>query len=282
MERTTIAPQSFLAYERFRHAKWLGVLVAVSIGAYLWDEPLGGPSGGSWLGYGLGTLAASLIAWLMWFGVRKRQWAARGAPLRGWLSAHVYLGLSLMVLVPLHSGFQFGWNVHTLAFALMTATIVTGVVGIVTYAAVPAPMTLNRPGIKLEALLQEIADIDFECHQAAAELPDFFARAVSVAIEETTLGGGLWVQLRGRERNCGTTRALETIQDHDEDIDTEGGENARRLLELLSLKRALLMRVRRDLRFQAALDLWLIIHVPLAFATVAGVIVHVFVVFYYH
>jgi hypothetical protein len=281
MERSSVAPQTFLGYGRFRHAKLLGVVVTVAIAAYVWDDPLGGPSGGSWLGYGLGGVATALVAWLMWFGVRKRQHAARGAPLRGWLSAHVYLGLALLVLVPLHSGFQFGWNIHTLAFVLMTATIATGMLGILAYAVVPSPMTLNRPGVKIEALLQEIADIDFECRQAAAMLPDFFAKAVTVSIEETTIGGGLLVQLRGQPRRCGTTRALEAIQDHDEDIDAEGSDNARRLLELLTLKRAQLARVRRDLRYKALLDLWLIVHVPLAFATVAGVIIHVFVVFYY-
>jgi hypothetical protein len=281
MERSSVAPQSFLGYKGFRYARWLGAITVVSIGAYVWDDPIGGPSGGSWLGYGLGGVSAAGILWLMWFGIRKRQYAARGAPLRVWLSAHAYLGVSLLVLVPLHSGFQFGWNVHTLAFALMTATIATGLLGIAFYGLVPAPMTLNRPGVKLEALLQQIADIDFECRQAARELPDFFAAAVATAIEETTIGGSLFTQLRGEPRSCGTTLALGTIQDHDEDLDAKASDNARRLLELLTLKRALLVRVRRDLRFQALLDLWLIFHVPLAFATVAGVIVHVFVVFYY-
>jgi len=281
MQPSSVAPRSFLGYKTFRYAKLLGLVLVLSIGGYLVDEPMGGPSGGSVLGYALGGASAALILWLLWFGVRKRQYDARGAPLQGWLSAHVYLGLALLVLVPLHSGFQFGWNVHTLAFALMAATVVTGLVGIVAYATVPTPMTLNRPGVKLEALLQEVADVDFECRQAAGALPDFFAQAVSVAIDETTIGGGLWTQLRGAPRSCGTTRALEAIQDHDEDMDAQGSQNARRLLELLTLKRALLVRVRRDLRFQAFLDLWLLLHVPLAFATVAAVAVHVFVVFYY-
>jgi hypothetical protein len=281
MERASVAPRTFLAYERFRYLKWLGAGIVLSIAAYAWDDPIGGASGGTWLGYGLGSVATGMIGWLMWFGVRKRSYTARGAPLRGWLSAHVYLGLALLLIVPLHSAFQFGWNVHTLAFALMAATIATGMAGIAAYVSVPTPMTRNRPGVKLDALFAEIADIDAECKVAVAELPDFFARSVATAIDETIIGGGLVDQLRGRDRNCGTTRALEEIQDHDEDLDPNGRDRARRLLELLTLKQALLTRIRTDLRFKALLDLWLVVHVPLAFATVAMVIIHVFVVFYY-
>ena len=281
MDRPTISPQSFLAYERLRWLKWLFALLALSIAIYAWDDPIGGRSGGSWLGYGLGTGAALIIVWLMWFGVRKRQYEARGAPLRGWLSAHVYLGFALLLLVPLHSAFQFGWNVHTLAFALMAATILTGMAGIVFYTAMPTPMTRNRSGITMDALLEEVADIDAQCRTAVAELPDFFARAIATAVDQTRIGGGFLDQLRGRDRGCGTTRALEEIQDHDEDLDTGARERARRLLELLTLKQALLARIRRELRYKALLDLWLIFHVPLAFGTVAAVAVHVFVVFYY-
>ena len=54
-----------------------------------------------------------------------------------------------------------------------------------------------------------------------------------------------------------------------------------RLLERLAIKQSLLGRVRRDVRLKALLDTWLVIHVPLALATVAAVAVHVFVVFYY-
>ena len=44
-------------------------------------------------------------------------------------------GLSLIVIVTLHTGFQFGWNVHTLAYGLMLLVIVSGIFGIVVYAA---------------------------------------------------------------------------------------------------------------------------------------------------
>jgi hypothetical protein len=276
-----IGPRSFLIYRRYRYLRVSLLFTALAIGAYAYHDPVGGPSGGSWLGYSLGAMATLTILWLMWFGVRRRRYHSTGAPVQGWLSAHVYLGTILLWVVPLHSGFQFDWNVHTLAYALMVGAILSGAVGILFYGIVPTPMTRNRSGEKLEAILEEIADLDAECRLLAVELPDTFAQAVALAVDETRIGGGLLRQLAGRDEECGTTRALEIIRDPDVDLDSSERDQARRLLALLSLKQALLARARVDLRYKALLDLWLLVHVPLAFATVAAVGVHVFIVFYY-
>ena len=110
-------------------ARWLRAIDALSpfdsIAAYIWHRPPLAPNGGTSLGLALGTVAALLIVWLMLFGLRKRDYRSRLGTLRGWLSAHVYLGASLIVIGTLHTGFEFGWNVHTLAdvFMLSVPTI---------------------------------------------------------------------------------------------------------------------------------------------------------------
>jgi len=276
-----IGPQSFLTYARFRWLKVSLLLLAASIAAYLAIVPPGGQNGGTPVGYALGILSALLMLWLLWFGVRKRRYGTGGAPLRGWLSAHVYLGSILLVLVPLHSGFEFGWNVHTLAYAVMSAVIVSGFFGIGLYGFVPTPMTGNRPGEKLVALLHQIAEIDGQCRGLARELPDFYPHAIQVAIEETRIGGSVRRQLAGFDPRCGTTRALAMIQEHDERLESKAREAVNQLVELLARKQALLARVRRDGRYKALLELWLVFHVPLAIASVVLVAVHVFVVLYY-
>jgi hypothetical protein len=50
---------------------------------------------------------------------------------------------------------------------------------------------------------------------------------------------------------------------------------------LLLQKNQLLERARRDLRYQAILDLWLYVHVPLAFMLLAALVAHVVSVFIY-
>ncbi len=272
-EEKHVAPSGFLSYDRFRFM-WLAIGVsAAAVGAYLFDAPPGGRSGGSWLGYTLGTLSFVAIIWLMWFGIRKRSYASRGAPLRAWLSGHVYLGLALLITMPLHSAFQFGWNIHTLSMALAGVAIVTGIAGLSFYTRVPSLMTRNRPGQKIEGLMQQIADIDARCRIAANFLPDSYAKAVEHAIENTHIGGGPAAQLRGFREPA--------IDIGSEPLSGERADRRQQLVELLAVKARILRRIARDVRLKALLDVWLLVHVPIAFAAVFAVAIHVFVIFYY-
>src|SRR5207247_2607886 len=102
------------------------------------------PGGGTALGYALGTVAALLIVWLTMLGLRKRVVGRARYSLKSWTSAHVYLGLSLITIATLHTGFQFGWNVHTLAYVLMMLVIASGIFGIVAYDRLPRALSANR------------------------------------------------------------------------------------------------------------------------------------------
>jgi len=274
-------PRTFLENQNYRYLKIGAGLLFLSLVAYAFDDPEGGRSGGSWLGYGLGTISALTIFWLMWFGIRKRQYASTGPPLKGWLSAHVYLGGVLLLLVPLHSAFQFGWNVHTLAYVLMSLVIVSGFLGIAFYSLVPMAMTRNRNNTTLEAMLERIAEIDAECRLAADGLPDYYAQSVVISIDQTHIGGGIVKQLSGHDDQCGTSRALNRLRTSDIQLEGDAREQERKLLELVARKQLLLNQIRKDVRYKGLLDLWLVAHVPLAFATCAALLVHVFVVFWY-
>ena len=138
--------QGFL---RHRNFLWLKVALAVSLLAllgYALIDVQPRPNGGSWYGYTLGTIAVLLILWLTLLGIRKRAMTRGRWSLKAWTSAHVYLGLSLVVIATLHTGFQFGWNVHTLAYALMMLVILSGLYGIVVYATLPSELGASRVG----------------------------------------------------------------------------------------------------------------------------------------
>jgi hypothetical protein len=190
--------QSLLAYANYRHLKVAVAVVAVTVGAYLWHRPPGGPSGGTWLGYTLGTVAGLLVLWLLWFGVRKRQYAAKGAPLVGWLSAHVYLGTALIVIATLHAAFQVGWNVHTLAYVLMLFVIFSGFYGVYAYGRFPRAMTDNLADDTQSSLLLKIADLDKQARALALSLPDSFNQIVLAAARDTRIGGSWRRQLDTR------------------------------------------------------------------------------------
>jgi hypothetical protein len=274
--------QSFIRYEQHRWLKVSAVVLAVAVGAYLWT-PGAERSGDTAVGYALGGAAAGLMVWLTWFGVRKRSYRARGAPLRGWLSAHVYLGLTLVLLVPLHAAFNFGWNVHSLAALLTALTIVSGLVGVVVYVSIPAQMTQNRPGEKLVALFEQVGALDTECTALAGGLATEIADAVNYSVHATRVGGGILRQVAGADPCRPTRRALHVVQRAQDarSLDRATGETLQKLRANLTLKQLVLRRISTDLRLKALLDAWLVLHVPLAIAALAAVAAHVVAVFYY-
>lgn len=274
--------QSILVFKNYKYLKWATAVVVFSVVMYVMHDPAYGiANGGTWFGYMLGGFSALLIVWLMWFGVRKRQYGGGLASVQDWLSAHVYLGISLIVTATLHTGFQFGWNVHTLAYGLMMFVIVSGFFGLFAYLRVPENMTNNRRGMTLTQMMQEIADLDVECREVALKLGDEINQLVLTAAQNTKIGGGLRRQLSGTDPNCATHAANVSIQ-HLADNAPEGqSEGFRALLGLLARKEDLLARARRDVRYKALLDVWLYVHVPVSFALLGALIAHIVAVFFY-
>jgi hypothetical protein len=275
------AHESFLVHHRFRYLKVAVLLTLACIVAYLRWQPPEGPGGDTWVGYTLGTVGALLIIWLMLFGIRKRRYGPGNWSLKNWLSAHVYLGLSLIVIATLHSGFQFGLNIHTLAYALMMLVIVSGVFGIVGYVRLPRMITQNRRSQTFKELALEMVELDRQCVDLALGLGDDFAREVRRSQAETRLGGSTWRLLSGRDPNCGTAGALARVRPLARDVPQELRERADGLIVALGRKQQLVQRARRDIRLKALLDLWLYFHVPLSFALLAALTAHVIAVFYY-
>ena len=274
--------QSILIFRNYRYLKWALIMVALSVLLYVFHEPgYGTPNGGTWLGYTLGGLGAVLIIWLMWFGIRKRRYGAGGAPVEDWLSAHIYLGLALIIVGTLHTGFQFGWNVHTLAYVLMMVVVLSGVFGLFAYVRVPELMTNNRRGMTLVQMMHEISDLDVECRDAALALGDEINQIVLTASQNTRIGGGVIRQLSGEDPKCATKDANRAIQHLAENAPQEQAEGYRALLGLLARKEELLSRARRDVRYKSLLDIWLYLHVPLSFALLGSLIAHIVAVFFY-
>ena len=273
--------QAFLVYNRFRYLKLALLLLIAAVAAYVWHRPTGLPGGGTWLGYTLGVIGALLILWLMWLGVRKRRYRSTLGTVEGWTSAHGYLGLVLLVIATLHTGFRFGINIHTLAYALMVAVIVSGIYGVYAYMRYPRLMTENRRAKALDALLGEIAELDRECREAALTLNDEIYKAVLHSSEDTRLGGSMWRQLSGRDPRCATADALRRVQESAKHTPPALAAPTRRLVVLLNRKSELLARARKDIQYKAYMDIWLYLHVPLSFALLAALIAHIVSVFTY-
>lgn len=272
--------ESFLAIAGFRYLKLAALAAAVSIVIYVVDRPYGGRYGGSWAGYTLGIAGALLILWLTWFGYRKRNYAENHGRLVARLSAHVYLGLALIVIGTLHTGFHFGWNVHTLAYALMCVVIASGVFGVLCYARYPRLMTENRGNMTMQQMLGRIASLNEELRAGALPLDDATTDLVERAVETTMIGGSVMRQLSGNYAGCTTAAAIAAMDASTAEVPPELQEARRQVRVFLGEKAALLTRIRRDVRIKAMMDIWLYFHVPVTFALLAALLAHVVSIFF--
>ncbi len=301
--------ESFLRHQRWRYLKAAAGLCALAIAVYLWHAPLDGPNGGTWLGYALGTLGALMIVWLAWLGVRKRQYASNLGTVRGWVSAHVYFGLALLLIATLHTGFQFGWNLHTLAYALMVLVIASGVVGIVVYTRYPRLITDHRSQATREAWVEDVMDLNEQAIQLADRISPDVHRFVLRGAERVHLGGSWREQLTGVRGDAGAAEMQALTEILRKKLTATGAERAavqdaeqiilltdekimmterdpaverlKQLLELLTRRNDLAARVNQDVRYHARLQIWLYFHVPLTAALLAALAAHIVAVFLY-
>ena len=284
--------ESILAFRKRRYL-WVALaLSGLSIAAYLLHDPQEPPNGGTWLGYALGTLGALLIVWLAWFGVRKRRYASTTGTLQGWLSAHVYLGIALLVIVLLHAGFQVGWNIHTLALALMVLVLASGVYGTFIYMKYPERLSENRGGASRSELLDQLADIDRRSQRIAEKLPEEYRELVTSGVQRTALGRTLWQRLRKEDNsrvqidgkiiaNPGQEAAMDWLAEQQSRADASAAATIAEISALLRNKRQLLRQVNEDLRLQAAIEIWLYAHVPLSAGLLMALVAHIVTVFLY-
>lgn len=281
----------------------------------------GAAYGGSGYGYLLGILSAALVLLLLWYGVRlrlppshpERRQARRdsvdgdrpaddagngavlnrrknparetwrhGDLLQGWLSAHIYLGAALVIVVTLHTGFRLGWNIHSLAYALLMLVTASGFYGLYAYFRYPYLITENLGDDSLEDILLRISELDELGRQRAQALPGEVEAVVTAARLGTRIGGGILQQLRSGSPECPTDFAVQRLEQLSKEI-VSGDQPARMrdLYALLVQKQGLVSRARNDIRYSARMRYWLYLHTPLSIALLAAILAHVATILLY-
>ena len=264
--------RSFLSYRNALYGKIAAAVSILAIALYALDRPDGPPNGGTLLGYTYGTIGLVLIAWLAWFGIRRRRYGGAGS-LANLLSAHVYFGTALIVVATLHTGFQLHWNVHGLAYVLMVAVIGSGLFGAYAFWRFPKLMTANRAGETLGKLAASLAAIDLRCQELALSFPDDIATLISACL----------VRRPGRRALQDRGLTLAAIARVEQQLGQLGGvatADVLALVQSLTQRLAVLDTLVRDRRYRAQMLLWRAVHVPLTLGLLVALGIHVFAVFY--
>jgi hypothetical protein len=266
---------TFISYRRFRWLWITALALIVCLAVYVYDNPVGGRNGGTALGYIYGTAATIGIVWLMAFGLRKRAYSSSLGTLEGWLAAHVWIGVGLLLLVPLHAGFSFGCNVHTLAYVLMVITILSGMWGAMNYVQLSSKIESHRGGLKSQTILERLQSLDREIESLLSQRSDEFLGFVKRF--DLSLKPGFMLLVFPR-----TIQGVDTKQAAALMLSLPDSERAEalRVLGMIDQKIDLSRDMVRESHIKMLLRVWLFIHVPASVALCGAVAIHIFSVFY--
>lgn len=269
--------QNFLNQRRFLWLWVCAVLVAVMGTIYRLDHPVGGKNGGTILGLSYGGIATAGMIFLMYYGIRKRYSYRRGAgTLKGWLGPHVWIGLALCVVVPMHSGFKVDWNLHAAPYLLMVLTVLSGLWGAYAYLRYPSEMTGRREGITVRGSLQEMAALSSEMSVLLkGKSPAFLAAGAMLDVPiKPTLGTLLFARPVRTFSKREITNLLATLPQAEYQVGLK-------MTEIASRRIAIANRLISEASAAAQMRIWLYLHLPLSIACFVAMLAHVFWVLFY-
>jgi len=278
------------------------VVIVLCYAVYRSQSGIEGTNGGTAQGYALGIIGAALIVWLTCLGVRKRRFNSRMGSVKGWVSAHVYLGTSLFFVATFHSAFQFGINVHTLAYSLMIIVIASGFYGVYAYLRYPQMVSALSNGKSRDANFQVLEEMEKEVEGICERCDSDLQMIVSSAIDRTTIGGSNLDQLLSRDHST----MFENIYGENEitRVDIVANTNQQtvidyvakrvprgkrvhetelliKLLDVLTRRQQLLRDLRQSLHLQVRIKIWLLFHIPVTVALLVSLTIHIVSVFFY-
>lgn len=273
---------SFLTY---RSGLWLWISAATAVGLvihYVSYQSRTVAYGGSIEGLLYGVAGTGLIAVLMFLGIRRRSYASSMGTLQGWVSAHVYLGLLTLLLIPLHAGFRFGWDVHTLAFVLLAVVVLSGVLGLFLYRTIPGRLTRYEAGQQADTIDPEIARLLSDMRALMKNKSDALVQIykAELATSQSRDSKGWSLLLKGQggdllaERSADLAKKVSTIPPSDQ-------ATFQVLSQLLLKKTQLEVNLLHQMQLRNVLQAWLYVHVPVSIAMVFAVGVHLIAVFLY-
>ncbi|MDH5510625.1 MAG: hypothetical protein OEZ32_09765 [Nitrospinota bacterium] len=240
------------------------------------DESSSSPGAGMGLVYGILSLA--LIVILSGYRIRKSLLRTPIGSLHAWAQSHVYMGVILIVLVFLHSGFRTGGMLSGLLLALFLLVIASGIIGAILYKVVPLSlskygrhvMTMEVIGARIEKLL---AEADKQAENRSAIFQETYSKHIRPSLASQQVNWGyIFIEEDEVIKTC--KAKMESLQ-QDTPADEVYG------MSLVGAIYAEKERLAYKWAMLNSLRVWLYFHVPLTMAMLVALSFHLLGSFYY-
>jgi hypothetical protein len=243
------------------------------------------PSGS--LGLKLGFLGVGMFLTIFLYPLRKHwAWLGRQGSARHWLDYHVILGIWAPFVIAFHSSFKFH-GFAGIAFWIMLAVSLSGVIGRYLYAQIPR--SLNAAEISRKELQDRQERLSLQMHQQKL-LPEADLRALLKLPSEGTVAKLPMVVALVWMMSLDVTRAfrIAKLRRHaltsGEAFSTLGGflpTKNRELEHAISMAREDASSAKRILfldRAQQVFNLWHVVHKPFSYSFAVLALIHIGVV----
>jgi hypothetical protein len=273
--------------------RWIAAaLLVLLVASYVGLARASGPThGGSPWGIGYGIAASALVLLLVAFGWRKRAYRSKVGTLEGWLQAHVYLGVLVLAVVLLHTGFRFEDRVAVATFAVMGLVVLSGLVGAAFYTVYPRLLTEVQSDLSPAETSERLNRLTTSMARLASgrsrAFEGVYREVVSGAIPRGLAGWKLLLGRlpgggrRGAEAGPGGAARGGRWTGLLARVPPEEQEPLRQLLMLARQHRELHLRLAYQERYKNLLDVWLWVHVPLSVVLLILIAAHVAAAFYF-
>ena len=242
--------------------------------------------GGS-VGLKLGILGTILFFIIFLYALRKAiPWLGRLGTARHWMDFHVIAGITAPIIIAFHASFKFR-GIAGVAFWIMLAVAISGVVGRYLYAQIPrslsaAELTLaelhaGEKELSNALLSQSVYSADRLNRALRIPTAEHIRRIspIRAIVEMITLDITMPLRIaRLRRASCGFGAKLFTIGG----LFSSGKDEVEQVVRLVKVKASLSKRVVFLDQTQRIFHLWHVIHRPFSYAFVVLAVIHITVV----
>jgi hypothetical protein len=228
------------------------------------------------LGYGFLCLLLLLV--LALYILRENIYSYRIGSRQSWLQSHVYIGIISLALLLMHASFNFTGTFSTFLLMLYLLTVISGVIGSLIYKSVPLSLVkFGRKTKTEEELINDLenflAEADSLVSKTSNELKKIYEEKIRPYIEMKGIKWGYLLieekELLGKRREMIEGFKESVLSQDMHDLDTLSS------IFIESEKNSFILT---KLKIQEA---WLGLHMPLTFALLTGVIIHIAIILYY-
>ncbi|HLM24505.1 MAG TPA: cyclic nucleotide-binding domain-containing protein [Pyrinomonadaceae bacterium] len=253
------------------------ILTAVAIGwaieKYGYDAVLAG----SWLTmrWLTGLVGLLGVAVVMTYPLRKQVYRRRAGALRYWMLAHIYVGAIAGVLLLFHSGPRTGGLLTSILYVAFDLTILSGIVGIVSYYLAPRIMTrIEGEPLLVEDLEGRREELRTEVRAILGKSEGWLKDEIRDRVYPRFLSNGfLWRQIwRREELKALLAQARQEFKDRTTRLATD---DERELLISAVEAAVMLRRVDALLALHWLLRVWIPMHIVATALMLALMLVHI-------